>query len=193
MSRNITADLQTKLEGRSLFLADLIELHLDTPIYFTTTNINLIYNSPTSPDSSVTTYLAQGQFVGYGNINESADLRVGTLELTFTAVDSTMVAVVLNNDYIDKRVVIYRAILNRDYSFTETDVFLTFDGYVTGYTIKEEDKTATLILECSSQFADFERTNGRRTNPASQNLHFPTDRGMDFSPQIVKDIKWGRS
>ena len=193
MSRNITADLQTKLEGRSLFLADLIELHLDTPIYFTTTNINLIYNSPTSPDSSVTTYLAQGQFVGYGNINESADLRVGTLELTFTAVDSTMVAVVLNNDYIDKRVVIYRAILNNDYSFTDTDVFLTFDGYVTGYTIKEEAQTATLILECSSQFADFERTNGRRTNPASQNLHFATDRGMDFSPQIVKDIKWGRS
>lgn len=193
MSRNITADLQTKLEGRSLFLADLIELHLDTPIYFTTTNINLIYNSPTSPDSSATTYLAQGQFVGYGNINESADLRVGTLELTFTAVDSTMVAVVLNNDYIDKRVVIYRAILNNDYSFTDTDVFLTFDGYVTGYTIKEEAQTATLILECSSQFADFERTNGRRTNPASQNLHFATDRGMDFSPQIVKDIKWGRS
>jgi hypothetical protein len=89
--------------------------------------------------------------------------------------------------------VIYRAILNNDYSFTDTDVFLTFDGYITGYSIAEEENTATLTLECSSQFADFERTNGRRSNPASQNLHFATDRGMDFSPQIVKDIKWGRS
>ena len=193
MSRNINPALQTKLTGRRIFVCDLIELHLQTPLYFTTTNINLIYNSPTSPDSSQTEYLAQGQFLGYGRINESADLRIGTLELTFTAVDSTMVAVILNNIYINKRVVIYRAILNADYSFTDDDVFLTFDGFITGYNISEEDKSATLVLECSSQFADFERINGRRSNPSSQNREFPNDRGMDFSPQIVKDIKWGRT
>jgi hypothetical protein len=193
MSRNIGAGLQTKLEARTIFLADLIELHLDTPLYFTTTNINLIYNSPTSVDSSNTEYLAQGQFLHYGEVIESADLRVGTLELTFTAVDGTMVAVVLNNDYIDKRVVIYRAVLASDYSFTGNDVFMIFDGFVTGYNISEEQKTATLVLTCSSQFADFERTNGRRSNPSSQNLYFANDRGMDFSPQIVKDIKWGRN
>jgi hypothetical protein len=193
MSRNIKPALQTKLADRRVFVCDLIELHLQTPLFFTTTNINLNYNSPTSPDSSETEYLAQGQFLGYGRINESADLRVGTLELTFTAVDSTMVAVIFNNVYINKRVVIYRAILDADYSFTDNDVFLTFDGFITGYNINEEDRSATLVLECSSQFADFERTNGRRSNPASQNREFPNDRGMDFSPQIVKDIKWGRT
>lgn len=193
MARNIGETLQTKLEGRTLFIADLLELHLATPIYFSTTNINLIYNSPTSIDSSATTFLAQGQFLSYGQVVESSDLRVGTIELNFTAVDTTMVAVVLNNDYIDKRVVIYRAILNSDYSFTSNDVFMIFDGFITGYAISEEEQTASLVLTCSSQFADFERTGGRRSNPASQNLYFPNDRGMDFSPQIVKDIKWGRS
>ena len=193
MSRNIGETLQTKLEGRTLFIADLLELHLATPIYFTTTNINLIYNSPTSVDSSATTFLAQGHFLSYGQVVESSDLRVGTIELNFTAVDTTMVAVVLNNDYIDKRVVIYRAILSSDYSFTSNDVFMIFDGFITGYAISEEEKTASLVLTCSSQFADFERTGGRRSNPASQNLYFPNDRGMDFSPQIVKDIKWGRA
>jgi len=192
MSRNIGAPLQSKLEGRTLFIADLLELHLATPIYFATTNINLNYDSDTAPDAGVNTYLAQGQFLSYGAVIESSDLRVGTIELNFTAVDTTMVAVVLNNDYIDKRVVIYRAILNDDYSFTSNDVFMIFDGFITGYAISEEESTATLVLTCSSQFADFERTNGRRSNPASQNLYFPNDRGMDFSPQIVKDIKWGR-
>jgi hypothetical protein len=192
MSRNINAGLQNKLEGRSIFVADLIEMHFDTPIYFTTTNINLSFDSITAPTAGTNTYLAQGQFLNYGNIVESSDLRIGTLELTFTAVDTTMVAVVLNNNYIDKRVVIYRAVLGEDYSFTSNDVFLVFDGRITGYLIKEADKTAEIILTCASQFADFERTNGRRTNPASQNLHFPGDRGMDFSPQIVKDIAWGR-
>jgi len=192
MSRNIGTSLQTKLESRQIFVADLIEVHLDTPQYYTTTNINLQWDSPSAPDAGVNTYLAQNQFLSYGNIVESSDLRVGTLEMTFTAVDTTTVALILNNDYIDSRVVIYRAVLNDDFSFTNSDVFLVFDGRITGYSIRETESTATITISCASQFADFERTNGRRTNPASQNLHFPTDRGMDFSPQIVKDIRWGK-
>jgi hypothetical protein len=192
VSRNIGVGLQTKLEARQIFVADLIEVHLDTPQYYTTTNISLQYDSASAPDAGVNTYLAQNQFLSYGNIVESSDLRVGTLEMTFTAVDTTTVALILNNDYIDSRVVIYRAVLNDDFTFTDSDVFLVFDGRITGYSITETETTATITISCASQFADFERTNGRRTNPASQNLYFPTDRGMDFSPQIVKDIRWGR-
>ena len=192
MSRNIGAGLQTKLSSRQVFVADLIELQLDTPQYYTTTNISLQWDSPSAPDAGVNTYLAQNQFLSYGNIVESSDLRVGTLEMTFTAVDTTTVSLILNNDYIDRRVVIYRAVLGDDFSFSDTDVFLVFDGRITGYSIRETDTTATITISCASQFADFERTNGRRTNPASQNLHFPTDRGMDFSPQIEKDIRWGK-
>lgn len=192
MTRNIGATLQTSLQSKQLFVADLIELHLDTPLYFTTTNINLSYDSATAPDAGTNTYLAQNQFLGYSNISESSELRVGTIEMTFTAVDTTMIALLLSNDYIDKRVVIYRAVLDNDYSFSSDTVFLVFDGRIAGYSIDETDTTATLTVTLASQFADFEKTNGRRTNPASQNLYFSTDRGMDFSPQIVKDIRWGR-
>jgi hypothetical protein len=192
MTRNISASLQTKLADKTVFVADLIELHFATPLYFTTTNINLQYDSPTAPESGVQTYLAQGLFLNYGDIIENSDLRVGTLELNFTAVDPTMVAVLINNDFIDKRVVLYRAVINSDYSFTSDDVFTIFDGRISGWTLKEEQNTANVTLSVASFFADFNRTNGRRTNPASQNIHFSTDRGMDFSPQIVKDIRWGR-
>ena len=68
-----------------------------------------------------------------------------------------------------------------------------FDGAVTAYGIKETENTATVTITIASQFADFLRKNGRRTNPASQNIHFSSDKGMDFSPQIVKDIKWGKA
>jgi len=192
MARDITAALQTKLDSNRVFVADLIEIHLPTTLYFTTTNVNLLFNSDSAPDSGDNTYIAQNQFLGYGEIQESSDLRVGSLQITFTAVDPTMVAVILSNDYINRRVVIYRAILQDDLSFTSDDVYLMFDGYISGYSIEETGSTATIVLTCASQFADFERTNGRRTNPASQNLYFPNDRGMDFSPQIVKDIRWGK-
>ena len=192
MTRNIPAALQSKLEAKTVFVADLIEMHFSTPLYFTTTNINLQYDSPTAPDAGTNTYLAQGLFLNYGDIIENSDLRVGTLELNFTAVDPTMVAVLINNDFIDKRVVLYRAVLGSDYSFTDDDVFTIFDGRISGWSISEEQNTANVSLSVASFFADFNRTNGRRTNPASQNLYFPNDRGMDFSPQIVKDIRWGR-
>jgi len=192
MVKNIGADLARRLGDKQVFVADLIELHFATPLYFTTTNIDLAYDSPTAPESGVQNYLAQGLFLNYGDIIESSDVRVNTLELQFTAVDATMVAVLLNNDYIDKRVVLYRAVLNEDYSFTNEDIYTIFDGRITGWNIREDTKTANVTLSIASQFADFNRTNGRRTNPASQNLHFPNDRGMDFSPQIVKDIRWGR-
>ena len=193
MTRSIASATQTKLAGRQIFVADLIELQLSTTQYLTTSNIDIDYDSSTAPDAGTNTYLAQGQFLDYGNIVESADLRISSIDMTFTAVDTTTIALLMSNDYIDKRVVIYRAILDEDYSFTSDDIWLMFDGTVTAYTIKETENTATVTITIASQFADFLRKNGRRTNPASQNIHFSSDKGMDFSTQIVKDIKWGRA
>ena len=116
MTRDIASATQTKLAGRQIFVADLIELQLSTPQYQTTSNIDISYDSTTAPDAGTNTYLAQGQFLDYGNIVESADLRISSIDMEFTAVDTTTIALLMSNDYIDKRVVIYRAVLDEDYS-----------------------------------------------------------------------------
>lgn len=191
--RNISEATKTKLASRAIHVVDLIEIHLDTAIYFTSANISLDFDSPTAPDTGTNTYLAQGQFLGYGNIVESSNIRVGQLDLTITAVDTTTVAKLLADNYMNKRVVIYRAILGDNYAISSQDVFTVFDGTIINYRIAESSNSATCVITVASQFADFERTNGRRTNPASQQIHFPQDKGMDFSAQIVKDLKWGRA
>jgi len=193
MSRDFGVDLQTKVAQRTIFVADLVELHLNTALYLTSGAIDFDYDSPTAPDSGVNTYLAQGQFLSFGNVIESSDLRIGQIDITFTAVDQTTIALLINNQYINKRVVIYRAILDENYSFTSNDVFTIFDGRIIGFSIKEDTQTSTVVVTVASQFADFERTNGRRTNPASQSKEFPNDKGFRFSAQVVKDIKWGRT
>ena len=137
MARSIASATQTKLAGSSVFVADLIELQLATTQYLTTTNINISFDSDTAPDAGTNTYLAQGQFLSYGNIVETTDLRIAEIDMEFTAVDTTTIALLTNNDYINKRVVIYRAILNDDYSFGADDVYLVFDGKVTGYSISK--------------------------------------------------------
>tara|TARA_A100001201_G_scaffold89129_1_gene78061 strand:- start:973 stop:1554 length:582 start_codon:yes stop_codon:yes gene_type:complete len=193
MTRGLPSALDTEFQGKKIFGADLIELHLSTPRYLTTSNINLDFDSATAPDSGTNTYLAQGQFIQYSNITESSDLRINQLIMDFTAVDTTTLALLLNNDYINTRVVIYRALLDEDYGFTSDDVFTLFDGKITGYQIREENDTAIVSVVVASMFADFERLNGRKTNPASQNIHFPNDKGFQYSAAIIKDMKWGRS
>lgn len=191
MGRDFSPGLIDKLKARAVHIADLIELHLTVPIYFTSTNINLDYNSPTAPDAGTNTYFAQGQFLAFDTVTEASDLRVGSIDLMFTAVDTTTLALLLNNQYMNKRVVIYRVVLNDDYTFTNNDVYTIFDGKITSYAIQEAERSATVKISVASLFADFERINGRKTNPTSQQLIFSGDLGMDFSPQIVKDIKWG--
>jgi hypothetical protein len=48
-------------------------------------------------------------------------------------------------------------------------------------------------LQVVSHWADFDKTNGRKTNNTSQQRFFSADVGMDFSSQTVQDIKWGRA
>ena len=193
MTRGLGSSQQTEFEGRKLFGADLIELHLSTPRYLTTAPINITFDSASAPDSGANTYLAQGQFLQFSQVAESSDIRINQLIMTFTAVDTTTLALLLNDDYINTRVVIYRALLDDDYAFTSDDVFTLFDGKITGYQIREEETTSTIQIIVASMFADFERVNGRKTNPASQKLHFPDDEGMQYSASIVKEMKWGRA
>ena len=192
MARGLSTGLITSLSGQQMIVADLVEIHLSTAVYFTNGTIDLDYDSDTAPDAGTNTYLAQGQFLGFGNVTESRDIRVSSLGITFTAVDYTTLGYVLNNDYIDRRVVLYRAVLDENYQIDATKVFQYFDGRINDFSISESPTQATMSLSVSSQFADYERVNGRRTNSTSQQRFFSTDVGLEFAPQIQTDIKWGR-
>ena len=197
MPRDILNDtLRGTLKGTSLYLADLIELQLSTTQYLTSAEINLQFDSATAPDSGNNTYLAQGQFLKYSNIKETADLRISTVNLEFTAVDLTTVALLMSNDFIDKRVVIYSVVMDADHEWTtnvvpSANAYMLFDGRISGYGINQTREGATIELSTASQFADFEKIKGRRTNSQSQQIYFPGDRGFEYSPQVVKDLKWG--
>jgi len=193
MPRRLSSGLITSLSGRQQRVADLIEIHLSTPIYFNNSFIDLSYDSATAPDAGANTYLAQGQFLGLGNVQESKDLKVGSMSVAFTAVDFTTLAYVLNNQYIDRRVVLYRAVLDDDMVLDTTKVFQYFDGRIKDFQISESKGTATLAFNMGSQFADFAKVSGRRTNSDSQERFFANDVGFEFAPQIQTDIKWGRT
>jgi len=193
MPRDLSSGLITALSAQQMVVTDLVEIHLASAVYFSNGHIDLDYDSPTAPDAGVNTYIAQGQFLSFGEVVESRDIRVNNISIGFTAVDYTTLGYVLNNEYIDRRVVLYRAVLDENFQLDSTKVFQYFDGRINDFSIAESPKLATMTLKISSQFADYERINGRRTNSVSQNRFFPDDLGLEFAPQIQTDIKWGRT
>jgi len=193
MSRRLSSGLITSLSGRQIRVVDLIEIHLATALYFNNGIIDLDYDSASALDAGVNSYLAQGQFIGLGNVQETKDLKIGSMSVAFTAVDYTTLGYVLNNEYIDRRVVIYRAVLDDNLSLDSTKVFQYFDGRIKDFNISESKDTATLSFNIGSQFADYDKLAGRRTNSDSQQRFFANDVGFEFAPQIQTDIKWGRT
>ena len=158
MPRNLDSSVQDALTQSKILSADLIEIHFDTPVYYTNANLDISYDSITAPDSGANSYLAQGQFLEFGNVKESGSITVNTLDISFTAVDLTTIGLVMNNNYIDKRVVLYRVIFDSSGEFNGNKVFQFFDGRITAWKISEEQETATLTIQCASQFADFEKS-----------------------------------
>ena len=71
-------------------------------------------------------------------------------------------------------------------------VFLAFKGKIAGYQIVNNINTADIQLQVSSQFINFTRKNGRRSNLVNFQREHPTDFSMQHSHETVSDIFWGK-
>jgi hypothetical protein len=184
------------------FAVDLIEIHLkdingnDDVLYLASGVLDIDYDSDTAPDAGVNTYSAQGQFMSHSSVSEKFELTLGKLSITVSGLPTGYVDKFINTEPEGKRVVIYKAFLKlQDLSIVETPIML-FDGQIYNVLIQESAETCSIGVECSSIFADFERTAGRRTNNWS-NWNFQgssIDTCMEKAGYVGNtEFLWGRS
>ena len=126
-----------------------------------------------------------------------ADLQITSINLVISALDIDNVRTLANSNQINQDVSVYRSFLDpTDNSLigdsTGDKAILLFKGNITGYTVNSSTDTANITLDVSSQFLNFERTNGRRTNLGSFHKEFPEDYGFEFAHESLRDIKWGK-
>lgn len=158
---------------RQNFIAvDLLEIQLPGgTLYYSTGGIDIPWDSPTTTGGSHT-YEAQGDFLGFSGLNEDMDLKVGKFSVTLSALANNIVYLFVDLStspqnkvsYEGSRVVLYKAFLDVNTLQIVGEPMLTFDGTVFNVSITENSNTATISIECSSLYADFERTAGRKTN-----------------------------
>ena len=188
MTRSIHANVITEAAKDSFTFVSLIKMEWlsDSP------NFELhLTDSPKSLVYSADTYASESSLIKIGDVSETAELRVGSLAIDFSAVDPTYPAFFLDYNYMDVRLRYWKAFVDSSYAIIGTPV-LYFDGNISGFNISEMGSKSILSISCASHFANFATINGRKTNDVSQKIHFPNDKGLEFAGQTTKDILWGR-
>lgn len=162
----------------------LVEMHFDDGVVrLTDAWRNVVWGD--------NTFTANGHFLDFSGLSETADLQIPSVTLSASAIDQAWVAVALTKPYLDRRLVIYKALL--DYrQCVISGVLVIFDGRMDAMAITDApgDK-CTVAITASSQWVDFDRRPGRHTNSAEQQVFFTGDRFFEACGALNKDIRWG--
>ncbi|QDP67684.1 MAG: putative baseplate hub protein [Prokaryotic dsDNA virus sp.] len=194
MTRQFTDTLNTYLAGDSLLTAILLEIDVIDSAgtvstnYFTDNAFDIFFSG--------NTYLAQGEFLSFTESQESGDLNISNVNIAISALDVSLVRTYAVSSQINAGVRIYRAFLDPNTRFLLGDsgddaLVLLFKGKVAGYSVTNNQTTADIQYQVSSQFVNFNKKNGRRSNLQNFQREHPSDFGMEYSHETLSELKWG--
>lgn len=182
MSRGIHADTLAALESSSFEFTTLIQIDFPTVQRYTTWDRDVTALS--------STFQSSRDLMSIDDVSETGEVRVNEFEIEMSGVSQTFVAVLVNSNYINTRVRMWKAVMQND--AVVGDPISVFDGFISGMKMSEDNEDSTVVIKIASHWKDFEKLSGRRTNPTSQNKHYPNDLGMEFSQDLKRDVPWGR-
>ncbi len=191
MVRNLTTDQNVYLAGNSIISILLIDIGManGSTTRYTDAPYNISFNS--------NTYTAQGVFLGVSETEENADVQIVSATITLSALDTSYVTSFATSAQINQLVTIRRGFINFSTNQLIGDsagenAITIFRGRISGYSVRNDINTAEITIQVSSQFINFDKRSGRRTNQGNFQVEHPQDHSMEFSAVSLKDIRWGR-
>lgn len=189
MARVIHSSTADELNKSTFNIINLVQLDIipGDPTYITDAPVDISYGG--------NTYQSMKGMLGINDIKEEEDLKVESVDITLSAVESDNVKLFLDYDYIDRRVLIHRAVIGKSNYDIIGDPILVFDGRLDQPRLAEnfQNRTATLAVSASSHWSDFNAIGGRHTNSSEQKVLFPGDTFFDKATETQKDVKWGKA
>jgi hypothetical protein len=189
------SEIRDVIYSDRLMAVDIVEIHTSPAIYLCTGGFSISIDTPTAPDSGANNYTAQGEFLGFSAMSEDLEVKVGKFSLSLSGL-TNLTDIFTKTNVSGRRVVIYKCFLDITTGAVVDRPFLLFDGQINGITATESARTCTISIDCASIFADFERSNGRKTNNESNWLFqgVKYDKTFELTGIIQNtEIKWGRT
>lgn len=186
MTRGLSASMLTEIQKPTVRMAHLLKIQTSTPILLTNHYRNLAFNSEN--------YLANGDLLNVPIIRENLNIKSNIVSFVLTSANQSYLSQFLTENPTNSKVTLWIAFIDST-STIVADPIEIFAGYVDDWECKEDSTSqrSSISVNAASIWVDFEKVAGRKTNSSSQNIYFPTDSGFEFSSQIVKDLKWGKT
>jgi len=192
MTREFPNSLQTYLAGNSFVSVLLVKIQKPDNSY------TLWTDAPYDIDFNGDNYLAQGDFLSITEGQETSEIQIHSVSIQISALDVTNITTYATSNIINRTVEIRRAFLDPITQQLQGDSsgdsgFLLFKGRVAAYAVNNNVNNADIVLQVSSQFINFQRTSGRRSNLTNFQREHPDDFGMEYSHETLTEINWGKS
>lgn len=190
--RTFSNDIQNQFNRFNFLAVDCVYIGLQfggDPLQLCTGGIDITFDNGE-------VYTAQGEFLGFSSISEDFDVKVGKFTIKLSGVTQGYVDKFLDNDFEGSEVIVYKVFLNTETLAIVDEPIMVFNGSIYNATITENASTCEIGIECSTLWADFERTNGRLTNNGSNWLYQGNELDKCFSKTGVvanTEYKWGRT
>ena len=134
-------------------------------------------------------YLGNGVLLDIDGARETDEVSVNSTSITFTAAEQSIVAIMLQNNQIERAVKIYRCYLDDDGNPIGA-ILLTW-GTTTSFVISDDVDDTNIQIDIAGPFSDWEKAAGRNTTDGSMRRFFPNDPSMEFASQVKPELEWG--
>lgn len=138
-------------------------------------------------------YQAAGGLLSLAPFEETLQLTVNELELSLDGVTGVAVSDLLNFRYLDRTVKVWQGILDVN-EVPIPDPVLLIDGRISGASISDDPErgVSKVSVKASSQWSDFKRKGGSRTNDRDHQRFYPGDLGFEYAAASKLHMNWGK-
>ena len=157
---------------------------------FSSANTLYMSNASIDIDWSGATYSANGLFIGMDSIKSESKLNAIETPLTFSAADQSIIAIILNEEQLNREVIVHRAIIDPTNGQVIPDPINMGTFLISGTAINDAER-GIVTITVASFWSDFERRNGIATTHDSIRRVYPAETGLINSKDIKQDLKWG--
>ena len=185
MSRTLPQALATELTATELKPFYAIELLFDSGDLRFWTGYHEI-------EANGETWTGSGLVIGLSGTSEPADLSANGITITFSALDSSIIAIMLGENYRGRSAKVYIGALDSS-NQPVSDMYQVFAGRMDIMTLQENGNVATIAINVENVLIDLDRPRPIRLTNEDQLNRYSGDNSLSGVAQLQdRQISWGR-
>ena len=181
MSRSLSNTLLTQLANPTNTFCFLLEINTSTVFRLTDNQFDVTYDS--------NTYASSGEIISVNTTPETGELKVEETSIELSNINSTLISVFDDQNYIDNTVNIYLGFFDSNDSFI--DAFTYFSGNIKNVEVDESKTDSKITVTCSNHWSNWNLKQGRHFTDESQQLAFTSDKGLEYAHVTKANIRLG--